>query len=120
MKKTILILLILFTIVSCKKTESSGSETNMETSETVGGDGTYTYDDSSASLEITVSGSSWSGKTIIKTGFGDAQDAESAEYQSGIVKGTDLYDDSGYVKIGSINGNSLSTSMGGRSVTLEK
>lgn len=120
MKKSIMIMLLFLTVSSCRKNESSSTITNSETSESTGVNGTYTYNDSSASLEVTVSGSSWTGKTIIKTGFGDAYDAEKAEYQNGIVKGTDLYDDSGYAKIGNVSGNSLNTSLSGRSVTLRK
>jgi hypothetical protein len=39
---------------------------------------------------------------------------------SGIVKGTDVYDSSGYVKIGYISGNTLVTSAGGNRITLRK
>jgi len=135
MKKNEIVLSLLFIglifLVGCKKMaddkiKSSGKdETNINTevqemSEVPSNEGTYTYEDSSASLEITVSGSMWSGKTVLKSGFGDAYDTENTEYQSGIVKGSDLYDDSGYVKIGYVDGNTLTTSMGGNRVTLSK
>ncbi len=138
MRKRVLILstiaVSLFVLGGCKKetevTVQSGSNDTTEiateateapqTQEAPSNEGTYTYEDSSASLEITVSGSAWTGKTEIKSGFGAENDAANAEYQNGIVKGTDLYDDSGYAKIGYVNGSSLTTSMGGNRVTLRK
>ena len=125
-KNVFIFLVISISFLSCKKETgamiNSGSETeiNATNSETQSFDGIYSYDDSSASLKITISGASWTGKTLIKTGYGDSYDAENAEFQSGIVKGTDLYDDSGYAKIGFLNGTSLTTTIGGRSITLQK
>ena len=120
------IAMVFLITVSCKKEsgeteqQKNSTEINTEVSEAQSNEGTYTYEDSSASLEITVSGSTWSGKTVIKSGFGEAYDAENVEYQSGLVKGTDLYDDSGYAKIGYFDGSSLTTTMGGQRVTLRK
>jgi hypothetical protein len=133
MKKILIlsaILIGLLTTVSCKKESGASSQPGSSTTEinaeaqeqqeAPSNEGTYTYEDSSAVLEITVSGATWSGKTVIKSGFGAAYDAENAEYESGLVKGSDLYDDSGYAKIGYVDGNSLTTSMGGQRVTLRK
>ena len=109
--------------VGCnKKIESTSNGENgiQNNYETESIDGTYYFNDNSTSLEITISGNSWTGKTIFKTGFGDTYDAEKAEYQNGIVKGKDLYDNSGYAKIGTINGNLINTSIGGNTVTLRK
>lgn len=83
-------------------------------------DGTYTYRDNSAELEILIVGDSWSGKTIMISGFGSDYDNKQAQYENGIVKGYDLFDSSGLIKIGHVSGKSLTTSIAGQSVTLRK
>jgi hypothetical protein len=83
-------------------------------------DGLYTYEDNSTKLSIRVSGSSWSGKTLIVSGFGEEYDNQNAQYDNGIIKGKELFENSGMVKIGYISGNSLTTSIGGQTVTLRK
>ena len=70
--------------------------------------GKYVYDSSGGTLTVTISGSSWQGKTVIKTGFGSAYDNQQAQYSRGIVNGNDLYDESGYFKVGYVSGNSVS------------
>jgi len=54
------------------------------------------------------------------TGFGTSYDEQYAQYDSGVVKDNDLYDSSGYVRVGYISGNKLVSSVGGRRVTLYK
>ncbi|MBK0383782.1 hypothetical protein I5M32_12505 [Pedobacter sp. SD-b] len=83
-------------------------------------DGTYLYKDDSAELEITISGDTWTGKTTVITGFGSDYDNQNTNYDNGIVKNNNLYNSSGTVKVGYINGNSLITSVGEHSVTLLK
>ena len=39
------------------------------------------------------------------TGFGSAYDNQNAEYDREIVKGNDLFDKSGYVKVGYVSGS---------------
>jgi len=80
--------------------------------------GVYSYKDDSAELQIVVSGESWTGKTRIITGMGDEYDK--VEFESGVVKGNELFESSGYVKIGYIQGNTLTTTIGGNSVILRK
>ena len=70
--------------------------------------GKYVYDSSDGTLTVTISGSSWRGKTVIKTGFGSDYDNQQAQYSRGIVNGNDLYDESGYIKVGYVSGNSVS------------
>lgn len=70
--------------------------------------GKYVYDSSDGTLTVTISGSSWRGKTVIKTGFGSAYDNQQAQYSRGIVNGNDLYDESGYIKVGYVSGNRVS------------
>jgi hypothetical protein len=83
-------------------------------------DGIYSYKDNSAELVITISGNSWRGKTMMVTGFGSDYDNQNAQYNNGIVKGNDLYESSGMVKVGYVNGSSLTTLIGSQSVTLRK
>ncbi|WP_425290850.1 hypothetical protein [Spirosoma linguale] len=82
--------------------------------------GVYSYTDNSAELEIVVSDNHWSGKTIMKSGFGNAYDEQNAIRDNGIVKEGYLYDDSGMVKIGNVSDGYLYTSVGQNSVTLRK
>jgi hypothetical protein len=83
-------------------------------------DGTYRYSDSSTELSISIYGTSWYGKTTIKSGYGQEYDSQNAQSDSGIIKGNDLYDSSGMVKIGYVDGRNLTTSIGGNNVTLSK
>ena len=104
--------------------ESAGTtieESNISTQESEAShniNGTYTYKDDSAELEITVRENTWTGKTRIITGMGEEYDK--IEYESGVVKGNELFESSGYVKIGYISGNSLTTTIGGSQVVLRK
>jgi hypothetical protein len=123
----ILIVACSFSILSCgnssSKDKSSSPVTDsksIEREEVEGIDGTYTFSDNSAKLEILIMGDAWSGKTIMISGFGADYDNKQAQYENGVVKGNDLYDSSGLIKIGSVNGKSLSTSVAGQSVTLRK
>lgn len=135
MKKTNIItsITVLFIITvlstSCENNSTKNNSSNSQPSsqvehespekvETI--DGVYSYKDNSAELVITINGSSWSGKTMMITGFGSDYDNQNAQYDNGIVKGNDLYESSGMVKVGYVNGNSLTTSVGGQSVTLQK
>ena len=79
--------------------------------------GVYSYSDSSAESTITVSGDSWFGKLVIITGLGSSYDNSNASYSSGIVRDGILYDDSGYIELGSVNGTSLSMPIGSSRVT---
>lgn len=65
-------------------------------------------------------GNMWTGQFTFVSGFGAEYDAGNAEFQSGVVKGNDLYDESGYVKIGYVQGRTLTTTVGGQYLTLEK
>lgn len=95
------------------------STDNTNTEETPANyNGVYTYKDDSAELQIVVSGESWTGKTRIITGMGEEYDK--VEYESGVVKGNELFESAGYVKIGYIQGNALTTTIGGNIVTLRK
>lgn len=120
--KSVIVLAISVFIMSCgNNSESNQSNSKSQKQEDVETtDGTYSYNDNSAELVITISGNSWSGKTMMVSGFGSDYDNQNAQYDNGIVKGNDLYESSGMVKVGYINGNSLTTSVGGQSVTLRK
>lgn len=102
-----------------KNTSSSSTRVNeSEVEKEINVDGTYKYKDESVSISITINGDSWFGQTTIISGMGD--DYEKPEYQSGILKGQELYESSGMVKIGYINGRNLTTTIGDNQVTLSK
>ena len=82
--------------------------------------GLYYYGDNSVEITVNVRSGSWMGKTKIISGFGDEYDNQSVEYENGVVNGSELYDESGYVKIGFVSGNRLNTTIGGQSVTLTR
>ena len=141
MKKVVFLLLLTIGIVSCgnqatttlsndnavenSNSAETPSETTSEkpTSESnteISNSGIYTYKDNSAELQITVSGNRWMGKTVIISGFGAEYDNQNAQYDNGIVNGNDLYESSGNIKIGYIDGNSLVANIFERQVTLRK
>jgi len=117
MKRIILIIsvFILFIANGCVNNASSSDS---ERSNSV--NGRYMYSDSNLELEITVSGETWRGKTRIISGIGSEYDNQNAQYDYGIIKGTDLFESSGIVKIGYIKGKTITTSIAGQMVTLRK
>jgi hypothetical protein len=126
-RKSILSVTCCFLILSCGNSTSIDksyspvkASRSVEREEEEGIDGTYRFRDKTAKLEILIIGDSWSGKTIMISGFGADYDNKQAQYENGVVKGNDLYDSSGLIKIGSVQGKSLTTSIAGQSVTLTK
>jgi hypothetical protein len=125
--KSILLVTCFISISSCGNSASIDKSSSpvkpspaVERAEVEGIDGTYRFSDNSAKLEILIIGDAWSGKTIMISGFGADYDNKQAQYENGVVKGNDLYDSSGLIKIGSVQGKSLTTSIAGQSVTLTK
>lgn len=97
---------------------SSSKSANAQFEETI--DGTYTLSNNTMKLEITIIGNVWIGRTIIVSGFGSDYDNQNAEYDNGYVKGNDLYENSGMIKIGYVSGKSITTTIGRQYVTLRK
>ena len=113
--KTILLLTATF-IISCGDNKKSNSTKQSNASENaaqsedaaenktqeVSIDGVYTGSQNISGLnleaKLTISGTSWSASSQL--GY------DNPEYQNGVVKGSDLYDDSGMIKIGYVSGNS--------------
>ena len=137
MKNVFFLLLLSFGIVSCENkpttnqstddavVNSTSAETSSETptddsKSEISNSGVYTYKDNSTELQITVSGNRWMGKTVIVSGFGAEYDNQNAQYDNGIINGNDLYESSGNIKIGYIDGNSLVATVFDRQVTLRK
>lgn len=81
---------------------------------------TYLYSDASIESLITISGNSWHGKLIIKSGFGSSYDNSNASYSSGIIKGSILYDEHALIKLGNIDNQSLEIPIGSKRVTHKK
>ena len=122
MKKLLLILLCfplvaLLFLCSCSNSSSDNQSFKSNQKKSISLAGIYSYADASAKSTITVSGSRWSGKLVIITGFGSSYDNSNASYSSGIVKDGKLYDDSGYIELGPVNGTSLSIPIGSSRVT---
>jgi len=125
MKKLLLILLCLpminfLFLCSCSEGSSNSAEINNQSTtnkEERNVNGIYSYSDSSVESVVTVSGDMWRGKLIIKSGFGSSYDNSNASYSSGVVRDAILYDDSGYIELGSVNGASLSIPIGSSRVT---
>ena len=114
--KTILLLTATF-IISCggnksnssKQSKASENATQSEDAaenktQEVSIDGVYTGSQNISGLnleaKLTISGTSWSASSQL--GY------DNPEYQNGVVKGSDLYDDSGMIKIGYVSGNNAS------------
>ena len=64
-------------------------------------DGIYKHETSEGSFIISISGDAWRSEYMIVTGFGSAYDRQNAQYDSGIYYNGGLYDNSGYVQLGS-------------------
>jgi len=128
--KSFLLLLIGIAIVatllkSCststkKEVGQDESSVSLEADESKSIDGVYRFKDYSVELIMTVSDSTWNGKTKIISGLGEDYDNENAQYDNGILHGNDLYESSGMVKVGYIQGGSLTTSLSDHQVTLQK
>ena len=108
-------LITLLFLCSCSNGSSNNQSSKPNKQKSI--NGLYLYSDSSAESTITVSGNSWYGKLVIKSGLGSSYDNSNASYSSGIVRDGMLYDDSGYIELGSVNGTSLSMPIGSSRVT---
>ena len=86
--------------------------------------GVYVFESREYVIKLRVMGSTWIATTTPVTGFGEDYDAEQTEVSSGSVQGTDLYEETGYIKVGKLyqigSGWSASMLFGGGSVTLLK
>ena len=107
-----LVLIISFFMFSCSNSSLEASKTNTNDipyksfqQESI--NGVYSYSDNSVKSIVTISENRWRAKLIIISGFGDSYDNSNASYSSGIMKDGVLYDDSGYIELGSADGNSL-------------
>jgi uncharacterized protein with FMN-binding domain len=112
--KTILVLISSILIFSCgerasykdsTKTDGTIEKTDLQSNE-IEVDGSYTGSKNISGIKLkaklTISGNTWSAMSSL----GD----DDTEYQSGVIKGHDLYDESGMIKIGYVSGNSASIS----------
>ena len=105
------ILMFTFFAFGCGGSGGSGSSSKSSYT-TTSINGTYKYSDSGGSSTVTVSGNTWSAKSVINSGFGSSYDNGQAQYSNGVVKNGKLYDSSGYVQVGSVDGSSLEIAIG--------
>lgn len=107
MKKLKLVLLfgLFFNLifVSCGNDSQRNSSSSSQKVEKTSINGVYSGSTSISGLKleatVTINGNRWSATSSF--GPGDT------EYQIGIVSGNDLYDESGYVRIGYVQGNTV-------------
>ena len=116
-------LILFFLLYSCSYFPSNNTENNDQSSldkneQSI--NGVYSYSDSSLESVITVSDNSWHGKLVIKSGFGSSYDNFNASYSGGVVRNGVLYDESGYIELGVLSGNTLSMPIGSTRVTHHK
>jgi len=97
-----------------------GNSDQLSESQNQSPDGIYIYADNSVNIRIAINGNRWRGKTMIISGFGADNDNQNAQYDNGVVNGNTLFDESGYVEIGRVNGRNLTTTISNQSVTLRK
>ena len=119
-KTSYLLFITLFFLVSCSNSSTSNNISNSPSKKNnikKSINGVYKYSDSSVESTVTVSGNSWMGKLMISSGLGSTYDNTNASYSSGIVRDGILYDDSGYIELGSVNASSLSIPIGSSIVT---
>jgi hypothetical protein len=105
------IVMFTFFAFGCGGSDGSGSSSKSSYT-TTSINGTYKYSDSGGSSTVTVSGNTWSAKSVINSGFGSSYDNSQAQYSNGVVKNGKLYDSSGYVQVGSVDGSSLEIAIG--------
>ena len=117
--KKILHLSIILLCFSCSNLDSNKESNNYKNEEikktTIAG--VYSYSDSSIESIVNVSENTWSGKLIIKSGFGSSYDNSNASYSSGIIRDGVLLDESGYIELGLVNGITLSIPIGSKMIT---
>lgn len=86
--------------------------------------GVYVFESREYVIKLRVMGTTWMATTTPVTGFGEDYDTEQTEVSTGSVQGTDLYEETGYIKVGELYriGSRWSASMlfAGGSVTLVK
>ena len=107
MKKLFTLILLMLITVGYSQSESNSKSI----------DGVYTFslidDYQYFTMKTTVTGSRW--RSVSKA----CQYCDNT-YSRGLVKGTVIYDESGYIDIGYVEGNNLVTSFAGREIYLEK
>ena len=110
------IVIFTFFTFGCGSSDGSGSSSkSLNTSTSI--NGTYKYSDSGGSSTVIVYGNTWRAQSVINSGFGSAYDNSQAQHTSGVVKNGKLYDSSGYVQVGSVDGSSLEIAIGSRMAT---
>lgn len=102
------------------KVEKNSTSSAPQQDESNSIDGTYSFKDNSVEVTVTIDGNTWSEKTTIISGINSDYDEQNAQYDEGIVKGNDLYDGSGMIRVGFVNGNRLNITVANQTVTLFK
>ncbi len=128
LKNSIFNSLLFFTlsiVLFCCNSNYQKSETNTENQifnsdklKTI--DGIYILKNDAVELEVRINNNSWSGTTMQIIGAGNAYKKENIQYVNEITKGNDLYEKADFIKIGTVNDNNLTTSIGRQKVLLNR
>ena len=117
MNKILYLTIIFFLCFSCSNINSTEEYKKDEDIKKENITGVYSYSDSSVKSVISVAGNTWNGKLIIKSGFGASYDNSNASYSNGIIKDGVLFDESGYIELGSVDAVRLSIPIGNNMIT---
>lgn len=80
----------------------SADETQAEQQDDSDPTGLYVYRNYEGETRLVVAGTRWLARTIINTGFGAEYDASQGMTSVGVVSDNILYDETGYVEVGSL------------------
>jgi hypothetical protein len=96
----------------------SDENTSTSNSQSISYDGIYSLEDNSVNFKIIINGNTWSGESMLNTGFGYENDSQTAEYYEGTLIEDQLY--IGDVNVGSVTKNFLDIELGSQSFSLYK
>lgn len=98
--------------------ENSVDDTSNNNSQSISYDGVYSLEDNSVNFKIIVNGNTWSGESMLTTGFGYENDSQTAEYYEGTLIDDQLY--IGDVNVGNVTRSFLLIQLGSQSFSLYK
>jgi len=98
--------------------KNSDENTSNSISQSISYDGVYSLEDNSVNFKIIVNGNTWSGESMLTTGFGYENDSQTAEYYEGTLIDDQLY--IGDVNVGNVTRSFLLIQLGSQSFSLYK
>jgi hypothetical protein len=98
--------------------KNSDENTSNSISQSISYDGVYSLVDNSVNFKIIVNGNTWSGESMLTTGFGYENDSQTAEYYEGTLIDDQLYIED--VNVGNVTRSFLLIQLGSQSFSLYK